>query len=488
MYAPTALYFYKAIFTVELIVAEYICAYGLRKRSMFWLRLVGSAVFCLGVAFAIPIPGTMYNAYYSSVMFLSLFAVSLFAMWFCYKEKFISVLFRAIAGYTTQHVAYQIYDLAALGVSAAFSGKAGANGAYGSGVVGGTSSVWSSILRNPEKFAAGTAQFEYACMFTVFAYVIIYPAVYYFGNLFVERRLKDSDKFELKPSLAFAFIVLFVLSNIIMSACTTYYSTDEFDTFYVVQLDVYNIAAAFFSLYFMIEVIYRKQLERDYAAADRRLQQSGEQYKLSKRNVELINMKCHDLKHQIHSVVGGTIDRDTLDEIDKVISIYDAEILTGNAALDTILTEKSLYCTKHDIKLYCIVDGKLLNFISDADLYSLFGNILDNAIEAVRPLVKKHRFIDLSVAEVNGFVRIKASNRYDGELRFEGGLPKSTKGNDEIHGYGMKSIRHVCQRYGAEMSVTADNGKFEIAIVFYGAAERGADPADAKGSICVVKP
>ena len=475
MYAPTAFYFYKAIFTVELLLAEYICAVGLKKRRLFWLRAVGSAVFCIGLAFALPVP--VYNAFYSSGVFLLLFAVSLMCFWLCYEVKLTTALFRTVAGYTAQHIAYQIFDLAALGVSAAFSGGlGGAGGAYGSGGgVGGMNVILQTLLRNSDNFVPGTMQFEYASLCTVVAYAVIYPLVYYLGYKFVEKRLKYSDKFELKPSFAFVFIVLFVLFNILMSAFVTYYSADKFDTFYVIQLGVYNVFAAFFTMYFMIDVVYRKQLERDYMAADRLLRQSDEQYKLSKRNVELINMKCHDLKHQIHSVAGGTVDKNTLAEIDNVISIYDSEIRTGNNSLDIILTEKSLYCQKHDIKLYCIVDGKLLGGIADADLYSMFGNILDNAIEAVRPLDKKRRYIDLSVSEINGFVRIKTGNDYDGELKFADGLPKSTKGNDDIHGFGMKSIRHICKKYGAEMNVSAENGKFEIVIMFYDKSIRNSE-------------
>lgn len=467
MYEFTALYLYKAIFTFELLVAEFICSRGLHRRGRFWLRITGAAMFCLGIAFAIPVP--VYNAWYLSAVFLIMFAVSLLGMRFCYNEKFTMVLFRAIAGYTMQHIAFQFYDILSMGVSALFNGGAGSSGIYGdSSAVDGSQALLVNLFAHPERLIPWRRDFELSYVFTLMSYLAVYPIVYCLCAAFFQSKLKNSDKFEFKITVTFVFIVLFVLSNIVMSAFVTYYSEQNFDTFYVVYLTVYNIAAAFFTLYFMIEVVYRKQLERNYAAADKRLQQSGEQYKLSKRNVELINMKCHDLKHQIHSMVDGAVDKNTLEEIDKVIAIYDSEIDTGNDALDTIFTEKSLYCVKHDIKLYCIVDGKLLHFMSDADLYSLFGNILDNAIEAVCLLDKKRRLIDLSVSEVNGFVRIKESNRYDGTLKFEGGLPKSTKGNDAIHGYGMKSIKYVCKKYRADMKVSAENGRFDLAIVFYG--------------------
>ena len=55
---------------------------------------------------------------------------------------------------------------------------------------------------------------------------------------------------------------------------------------------------------------------------------------------------------------------------------------TGNHALDVILTEKSLICKQKEIKLTCMADGKQLAFMQTTDLYSIFGNLLNNSIEA----------------------------------------------------------------------------------------------------------
>ena len=70
-------------------------------------------------------------------------------------------------------------------------------------------------------------------------------------------------------------------------------------------------------------------------------------------------------------------------DLENTISIYDANIETGNKLLNVLFTEKSLYCEQKGIKFTCMIDGQKLNFIEDGDLYCLFGNITDNALEAV---------------------------------------------------------------------------------------------------------
>ena len=114
-------------------------------------------------------------------------------------------------------------------------------------------------------------------------------------------------------------------------------------------------------------------------------QQKG-QYQLSKETIELINHKCHDLKHQVQAIraVKDEKERETyLEKIEKSVQIYSAIVRTGNEILDTILTEKSLICENSGIHINCVADGSLLAFMNPVDLYTLFGNALDNAVESV---------------------------------------------------------------------------------------------------------
>ena len=80
-------------------------------------------------------------------------------------------------------------------------------------------------------------------------------------------------------------------------------------------------------------------------------------------------------------------------EIKKMIAIYDSKIESGNKMLDVLFTEKSLFCEQNNIKFSAMIDGSKLSFIEDGDLYCLFANLTDNALEAVSKITNKNKRI-----------------------------------------------------------------------------------------------
>lgn len=153
-------------------------------------------------------------------------------------------------------------------------------------------------------------------------------------------------------------------------------------------------------------------------------------------------------------------------QADKFLQTFDAEIATYNHALDTILTEKSLYCSSHDIQFTCMADGQLLSHMDTADVYSLFGNLLSNAIEAVSSLQnKERRMISLTIRRRNDFVHILIENYYDSRLTFNNGLPVSTKEDAHLHGYGLKSVRYLIEKYHGNLTINADEDVFHVNIL-----------------------
>ena len=118
------------------------------------------------------------------------------------------------------------------------------------------------------------------------------------------------------------------------------------------------------------------------------------QYRQSRESIDVINRKYHDLKHQIAVL---RVEEDParrsafLDQMEEEIQHYEAQNKTGNSVLDTVLTGKSLYCAKHQIKLTCVADGARLSFMDVMDICTLFGNALDNAIECELSIPDKEK-------------------------------------------------------------------------------------------------
>ena len=424
----------------ELLAAEWMFSFCLKKRRNFYARQLVSLLVCFGTAFLFPI--VWYNAIYSSVMFLGMFAVTLLTMKFCYDESWLNVIFCGLAAYTARHIAYTLYDFILI--------LAGLNEGLLIGIYG-ESSVF--------KFNVLTAVIWINCYF--FAYWTLLLA---FGS-----RLRNHEGLILK-NISFLILAAFiVLVDIVMNAVVVYYSYAFFDKTYIVLLYIYNIACCLLAFVIQFGMVSRKALENKLDVIVKLWNKDKEQYLIAKENMDRVNLMCHDLKHQIRRFGGdqGSLSGEAVRGMEEIISAYDAKIATGNEALDVILNEKSVLCRKNDIKFNCMADGAALGFMSDVDIYSLFGNIMDNAIEAsVKIADTGKRLIGVVIKTTDKMLSVNVHNYYEAELSFRNGLPVTTKSDRENHGYGMRSIELITARYGGEVAIAAKDNIFNLNILF----------------------
>ena len=137
---------------------------------------------------------------------------------------------------------------------------------------------------------------------------------------------------------------------------------------------------------------------------------------------------------------------------------------SGNQAVDIVLTEKNILCKSSGVKFTYMIDGSAFSFLSDREIYSLFGNALDNALEAAsRVEDASNRMISLKRNVRGGLVVLQIENTYEGAVDLEDGLPRTTK-RECGHGYGLRSIQRIAQRWGGDMSVRTENGIFKLSI------------------------
>ena len=153
--------------------------------------------------------------------------------------------------------------------------------------------------------------------------------------------------------------------------------------------------------------------------------------------------------------------------LQSVVDGYDSSFETGNTALDVILTRKNFRCKESGIELTCAVNGESLSFMSEVDVYSLFGNILDNAIEAAEKLDdKEKRVVSLSLEKRDYFIYVHAENYFSGKLSYSGGVPRTTKNDGGLHGYGIKSIRMLVDKYGGNTKIDTKEDRFLLDLMF----------------------
>ena len=220
-----------------------------------------------------------------------------------------------------------------------------------------------------------------------------------------------------------------------------------------------------FTLFAEQKILAVRQMATEREVERRMAAERERQYELSRKNIDAINVKCHDLRHQIRSLANGgqVADGRALADLAEEVSIYDSTVKTENPALDTILTEKGLVCQGEKITLATIADGGALACLEPQEIYSFFGNALDNAIEAVREIGEpERRLISLNVRRAAGHCVINVENSCDAAPRFEDGLPVTTKGDAMTHGFGTRSMRDIVERHGGVLTMGCENGLFHV--------------------------
>lgn len=436
--------FYKSfIFVFELLVAEGLFFINFKRRSHFSLRLVGSLLLVFGFAFSLP--AYLFDSpIYTSLIFILIFVSTVGAAFFVFDTDFKSVLFCCIAGYTTQHLTYEISD-----VTFSLMGLSDISNLYSSDLLG--------------EFSIN--------LFLVAVYLVVYIVIYTIIFFLFANKIEFNKLNEIEYSFIIALVFVLLVVDVVLNA---FFLKEDASRLSNVKYIFYafNIVCCMISLFLQFEIAYRKQIETSYKFMKQMWDKTKEQYSFSKENIAQINMKCHDLKHQIHKLgANNYINKDTIKELEEKINIYDSFVKTGNDALDVILSEKSLICNKNGIVFTYMIDGTQLSFMDEGDIYSLFGNIIDNAIESSLRLDISKRAINLHVKKIKNIISIRENNFCNGNISFVNGLPKTTKENSSIHGFGTKSIKYIAEKYGGDCTFAVDNDIFEVNIVLFHKSE-----------------
>lgn len=277
-----------------------------------------------------------------------------------------------------------------------------------------------------------------------------------------ESKLKDSD-FRI-AALAFIIMVFAIGFSVYWSYPEEYLGTRIGE----VICPAYSFLCCALVLSMEYYVLRENGMKHEQEMMEQLLQMSTVQQKSSKEAIDIINMKCHDLKHQMKALAKIEDDRsraEYLQEIHDAVSIYDATYHTGCSALDYVLREKTLLFHEHGIEFSCMVEGEMITRMTSADVYALMGNALDNALEHVLKEKEGERVISFQVKRHNQMVLIHLENRCSTELRFENGFPLTDKKDKTRHGFGVKSMKYIAEKYQGELVMSVRDGKFNLDIL-----------------------
>ncbi len=411
-------------FMFQLIVAEFLFSMFYKKRKYFLLRsvvFISLSVFIYDfIATTVPSPDSLLLI---DISIGGVFVATLLGLWWCFDCGFFEIIICGVGAFATQNFAYNIHR----------------------------------ILMTYLNFELGSGV---SVFFTLLSMGLVYSLAY----LVFIRQLKNINIVEHNRMRIYinTFFIL-ILTTFFSIHIPEQIETGKMLFFFYALVGDALVLLVQFGLLNESFLKYQKEI------TERILYEEQLRHKMSKENIELINIKCHDLKHQISALrtnENSEMKEEAIKEIEESIMFYDKTIKTGNETLDTLLMEKFLYCEKYNIKITCIADGAQLDFMNVFDIYSLFGNILDNAIESVsKEIDEKKRIISFNIRSKEKILTLHFENYFSGELEFDEGLPVSTKENAKFHGFGMMSIKHIVRKYSGNMIISNKNNLFVLNIL-----------------------
>lgn len=422
------------LFTPELFICAAAFCMKLPRRNKFVLRLIITipAYFMLAVIFSAvlminvddPTVYSVLQIIYYTLLWLTLIA----GIFIDFRVDMTDAVITAIGAYAAQHLAYSLYTLSCFII---------------------TRSAWGTFIYFEPLFC-----------------IPISAAVWFIllRNNDYSQNTKMRDR-RLLPLAVFTFF-----SCITLNTVAVYFKQEEvFNTLVWGVCRPYGILCSIFILMIFFGFLREHSLQHEKDVMEVLLRREKEQHKIRTESIALINMKCHDLKHQLR-LLRNADDKKAYDELYGEITaaidgFYDTSIKTGNDTLDLVLAEQIMRCNKLGISLDCSVDGEGLSFMKSSDISALFGNALDNAVEAVRKLPEERKLISVTVKQSSGTVFVHTENCC-GEVKFNGEMPVTDKPDKRYHGFGVKSIFHIANHYGGIAKVYVKDGKFSLDILF----------------------
>ena len=265
-------------------------------------------------------------------------------------------------------------------------------------------------------------------------------------------------------SVILIIAVLFVIHKFLSTYLYAFDANANFGTtMVVIQLHflLFNVVV----LYMLNNMIARRSLEKEQLIMETVARQKEAQYQISHELIDSINIKNHDLKKQLRFLQRSSNHESFLSELETITDRFDSSIYTDNSALTAVLSEKSLVCSANDIPFTCMASGDEIGFMRDIDIYTLFANLLDNAIESSLRLPAEDRCITLTVKKQFDFLSVHISNTFSGELLQEDGNLITSKTDRSEHGFGSRSIRLIAENYDGTVSFRNEDRVFTVNIL-----------------------
>lgn len=430
-------YFYYLSFVIEIMIGQLIFTpnlKNLREDSRFRIPIgllinISSTLICF-----LLLKFLNFSVVFNICSYVFIFSATVASYYIVFKHDLKNALLNSLMGYFIQHIAYKVNYLM----------------------------YESYLIVYVYKYA-----YEYLMLINFLCHIFYFGVVYLLAILFLRKPYIHNYQFSLTNRTVVELSAIVLAAAIILNsiwAGHNYWGT------YILGIIIalFDIISCSLAMYIAFGMFALTKSKKEVLKIQQFYKDKISQYELTKESIDLINIKCHDLRKQIRTLRAHPelIDDEELASIEKATRIYETNFDTGNDTLNVVLSEKSLTAKKYNIELTSLVDGESLSKLKPGDIYTLFYNILDNAIEAVKEIEDlEKRVISLVVSKRKGFLEIKAQNYLSKQPIFVNNIPQTTKTDKNLHGFGIKSIKYIVSKYNGKVSFKTGDDRFYLNIL-----------------------
>lgn len=144
-----------------------------------------------------------------------------------------------------------------------------------------------------------------------------------------------------------------------------------------------------------------------------------------------------------------------LDELQSPVREMTDTVWTGDETVDYLINSKAAAAKADGVQYQAQVEFPRHTNLRSADLCAILGNLLDNALEAARQVPQKEeRFVRLTIRRIHQMLIIKVENSFAAPPVLKGGEPATSKTEDGLHGWGIKSARAAAEKYDGTVRIS----------------------------------
>lgn len=238
-----------------------------------------------------------------------------------------------------------------------------------------------------------------------------------------------------------------------------------------ISIVISMILTYYFMLYMMERFSYlMKQRYEDELYREEMKHKEIYYNEMEKRNSYVQNLK-HDMKNKLYGLLyllekedmQGLTER--LEVICEELGKVDSRKYSDNPIVDSVLRVKMGIAKDEQIQTDISIRIPKEMQLDYGDIGVLYGNLLDNAIEACRKVEQGKRFIRVENKYLEGKLLLVITNSKDSEINKD---LNTTKTDKEKHGRGISSVRKVVEKYNGTVDFEDQADVFEVSVILYG--------------------